>query len=84
MGRNAFVGWLFITAVACLLAGVAGRSFGWFTGGVVLISVAIYARRQLKDEKQVGRKNASGVFLVSAFSILILAMYILMRLDTHA
>ena len=84
MGRNAFVGWLFITAAACLFTGIAGRSFGWFIGGVVLISVAIYARRQLKEEKEVGRKNASGVFLISAFAILFLAMFFLRHLSTSA
>ncbi len=84
MGRNAFVGWLFIMAAASLFSGIAGRSIGWFIGGVVLASVAIYARRQLKEEKEVGRKNASGVFLIWAFAIMFLAMFALYWLSTHA
>ena len=50
IGKLSFVAWLFIMAMSCLVLAGIKSSLAWLVGGIVLLSVAIYAMRQFKKE----------------------------------
>ena len=73
-GRLSLVAWLFVMAISCLVLAGAKSSLGWLVGGVVLLSVAIYAMRQLKKEEETEREGVSIGFFGIAIGIMIVAM----------
>jgi hypothetical protein len=74
IGRLSFVAWLFVMAIACFIIGGTGSSLGWLVGGVVLLSVAVYAMRQFKKEAEAPREGVSIGFFGLAIVIMIVAM----------
>lgn len=74
IGRLSFVAWVFITAIACLILAGTNSSLGWLIGGVVLLSLAIYAMRQFKKEQETERERVSIGFFGVAIMIMIVAM----------
>jgi hypothetical protein len=78
------VGWLFISAIACIVLAATNKSFGWLVGSVVLFLVAMYARKQLGREIEVGRENASGRFVGIAMLVMLVAMFFLFWLQSRA
>lgn len=68
MGRMSFVAMLFVMALACLAIALSTSSWGWAIGGVVFLTVGVYARRQFSTERQSGPETASNRFIV--FSLL--------------
>lgn len=84
MGRISFVAWLFIAAIACLVIAAADFSPGWLIGGIVLLSVAIYALRQLKKEEETGHKGVSVSFFGMAMLVMIATMFLLFWLQFSA
>ena len=84
MGRMSFVTWLFIMAISCLFLAVVNFSFGWLIGGVVLLSVAIYAKRQFNNEEETGREGVSISFFGAAIIFMIVAMLFLFWLQFKA
>jgi hypothetical protein len=79
MDRALFVAWLFIMAGACVLAAIGDQSFGWLIGGIVLFSIAIYARRQFKKEWVEGHAGPRFGFVAMAMLIMVIAIYLLTR-----
>lgn len=59
-------------------------SWGWLIGGVVLCSIAMFARHQLAHEKETGRATASGGFVSLAILVMLLAMFFLFWLQFSA
>jgi hypothetical protein len=84
MGSASFVAWLFVSAVACLVVAFAERSVGWLLGCVVLSTVALYARRQLRRESGGGRASASGGFVLTAIAAMLVAMAFIFWLQFKA
>lgn len=84
LGRLAFVAWLFITAFSCFVVALTTSSLGWLGGGIVLLFVAIYARRQFKNEEETERKGVSISFFGMAILIMIVAMLGLFWLQSSA
>jgi hypothetical protein len=84
MGRASFVAWLFVTAAACVVIAIGERSFGWLIGGLVLFSLAIYARRQFKNEQVAGQATPRFGFVGVAILIMLLAIYAIYWLSTSA
>jgi hypothetical protein len=78
------VAWLFISAIACIVLAVTNKSLGWLVGSVVLLFVAMYARKQLGMEIEVGRENAYGRFVGIAMLVMLLAMFFLFWLQSRA
>lgn len=74
IGRLSFVAWLFIMAMSCLVLAGIKSSLAWLVGGIVLLSVAIYAMRQFKKEEETEREGASIGFFGVAIMIMIVAM----------
>ena len=74
MGRMSFVAWLFIMAISCLVLAGINASLGWLIGGIVLLSVAIYAMRQFKKEEETEREGVSISFFGAAILFMIVAM----------
>jgi hypothetical protein len=81
MGRASFVAWLFIMAIACFVMAAADASWGWLIGGIVFLSVALFASRQFKKEQEVGPETASLSFVGIAILVMILAMCFLVWLQ---
>jgi hypothetical protein len=81
---GAFVFMLFITAIDCFLIAIAGASWGLLIGGIVLLCVAISARRQYKKEQETGPEAFSPRFFAIAMLVTILAIYFLYWLQTYA
>lgn len=73
-GRLSFVVWLFITAISCLILAGTNASLGWLVGGVVFLSVALYALRQFKKEEDAEREAVSIGFFGLAIMIMSVAM----------
>ena len=74
IGRLSFVAWLFIMAISCLVLAGTNSSLGWFVGGVIVLSLAIYAMRQFKREEETEREGVSISFFGAAILIMIVAM----------
>jgi hypothetical protein len=74
IGRLSFVAWLFVMAIACFILAGTGSSLGWLAGGVVILSVAIYALRQFKKEAETPREGVSIGFFGLAVLVMIVAM----------
>lgn len=58
MKKLAFIGGLFVTALACVALGLLRSSMGWLMGGLALLCVAIYAYRLGVREKVKGLPSA--------------------------
>ena len=84
IGRLSFVAWLFVMAISCLVLAGAKSSLGWLVGGVVLLSVAIYAMRQFKKEEETESEGVSIGFLGVAILIMLVAMFGLFWLQSKA
>lgn len=84
MRPTAFVAWLFVMAAACVVTAVADRSLGWLAGGIAFVSVAMYSRRQLKREREVGRAAPRLGFVGIAMLVMLLGMLFLFWLQTSA
>lgn len=84
MGRTSFVAWLFIMAVSCLILAAIDVSLGWFISGAALLTVAIYAKRQLKKEEDSGREGASISFFGTAILLMVTAMLFLFWIQFKA
>jgi hypothetical protein len=53
-------------ALACLGIALSTSSWGWAIGGIVFLTVGIYARRQFRTERESGPETASNRFIVFA------------------
>jgi hypothetical protein len=84
VGRTTFVAWLFVSAAACLVIAGVDASWGWLIGGVILFSIAMFARRQLTNEKETGRATASGGFVGIAILVMLVVMFFLFWLQFAA
>jgi len=82
MKRVSFVIWLYVMAMASLVAAIAGKSIGWLVGSVIIFAVARLGRRKLSHELENGRQGASGRFMIWAFALLIGGMFVLYKLQT--
>lgn len=84
MGRASFVACLFVMAVACVVIAIGDRSFAWLIGGFVLVFLAIYARRQFKNEQIEGQATPRLGFVGAAMLIMLIALYAIYRLSISA
>lgn len=84
MGRTAFVAWLFVTAAACVVIAIGDRSLGWLIGGIVLFSVAVFARRQLNKERETASAAPRFGFVGIAMLVMLLGIFFLYWLQTSA
>ena len=84
MGRTTFVAWLFVTAAACVVIAIGDRSLGWLIGGIVLFSVAVFARRQLKKEQETAPAAPRLGFVGMAMLVMLLGIFFLYWLQTSA
>lgn len=82
MRRILFVPLLFVMAAACVVIAVADRSWGWFFGGGVFLSVAIYARRLLNQERETGPAAPRLGFVAVAMLAMVLAIFMMYLLDS--
>ena len=74
MGRMSFIVCLFIMAISCLILSGINTSLGWLIGGVVLLSMAIYAMSQFKKEEETEREGVSISFFGAAMLFMIVSM----------
>jgi uncharacterized membrane protein YecN with MAPEG domain len=75
---------LFITALSALAIAATESSAGWLVGGILLFAVAIFALRQFKKEAKTEREGASGHFVAWAFFFFIVAILLLIWLQSSA
>lgn len=84
MRPTSFVAWLFVMAAACIVIAIGDRSGSWLIGGLVLFSVAMFARHKLKQESQLGRGPARVGFVGLAMLVMLAAMSFLFWLQVSA
>ena len=84
IGRLSFVAWLFIMAISCLILAGTNSSLGWLVGGVIVLSIAIYAMRQFKREEETEREGVSIGFFGVAIIFMFVAMFGLFWLQFSA
>jgi len=83
MRRFAFVITLFLMAAASLILGLGQGSPGWFIGGVVLLVVAFYALKRLRDEAGSERTAPSSRFAITAMAVSVVLVVFLLWLGSH-
>ncbi len=83
MRRFAFVIALFLMAAAALMLGLIQGSLGWFIGGVVLLVVALYARKRLRDEAGSERTAPSSRFAITAMAVSVVLVVFLLWLGSR-
>lgn len=74
VGRLTFVAWLFIVSFSCFVVAATNSSTGWFAGGIAILLVAIFAKRQFKREEATEPQGVSIGFFGAAVLIVIIAM----------
>jgi hypothetical protein len=82
MRRFAFVIAMFLMASASLILGVIQESLGWLVGGAVLLAVALYARKLLRDEAGSERTAPSSRFAIVAVAVSAVLVVLLLWLGS--
>lgn len=84
MSRTAFVGTLYMMALACLVIAVADGSFGWLVGAGASGALAVFARRLFDREQVEGPRSARGWLVGGLMLFMVAAIYGIYLLDTSA
>jgi uncharacterized membrane protein len=83
MKRIVFVIGLFLVAGAALLLGLIEGSLGWFIGGVVLLAVAFFALKRLREEAGSERTAPSSRFAITAMAVSVVVVVFLLWLGSR-
>ncbi|MGL6290600.1 MAG: hypothetical protein ACRC2H_07950 [Silanimonas sp.] len=84
MSRTAFVGTLYVMALACLVIAITDGAFGWLLGAAVVGVIAEIARRQAVREHVEGRAGMRGWLVGGLMLFMVAAIYGIYLLDTSA
>lgn len=83
MKRIVFVIVLFLTAAAALLLGLIEGSLGWFIGGVVLLAVAFFALKRLREEAGSERTEPSARFAITCMAVSVVVVIFFLWLGSR-